>query len=50
MTLLPVMEEALALLQDGKPVRFMLNGIAAEDLEILQGLKSPHVQASALCL
>ncbi|MEK1852377.1 MAG: redox-regulated ATPase YchF [Phyllobacterium sp.] len=38
LTVLPVMEEALALLQDGKPVRFMLNGIAAEELLILQGL------------
>ena len=38
MTVLPVMEQALALLQDGKPVRMMLVGIAAEDLKILQGL------------
>jgi GTP-binding protein YchF len=38
MTVLPVMEQALALLQDGKPVRMMLDGIAAEDLKILQGL------------
>ncbi|MGH6861038.1 MAG: redox-regulated ATPase YchF [Phyllobacterium sp.] len=38
LTLLPVMEQALALLQEGRPVRFMLNGIAAEDLAILQGL------------
>ncbi|MGE3305800.1 MAG: redox-regulated ATPase YchF [Rhizobiaceae bacterium] len=38
MTLLPVMEQALALLTDGKPVRVMLKGIAAEDLKILQGL------------
>jgi len=37
-TVLPVMENALALLQDGKPVRVMLKGIAAEDLRILQGL------------
>ena len=37
-TVLPVMEQALALLQDGKPVRMMLNGIAAEDLKILKGL------------
>src|SRR5690606_18924540 len=29
---------ALALLQDGKPVRVMLDGIATEDLKILQGL------------
>src|SRR5690554_4775227 len=38
MTLLPVMEQALALLQEGKPVRMMLPGIVAEDLKILQGL------------
>jgi len=38
MTVLPVMEQALALLQDGKPARVMLKGIAAEDLKMLQGL------------
>ena len=38
MTVLPVMEQALALLNDGKPVRVMLDGIAPEDLAILQGL------------
>ena len=38
MTVLPVMEKALALLNDGKPVRIMLDGIAPEDLAILQGL------------
>ena len=38
MTVLPMMEKALALLQDGKPVRLLLDGIAAEDLAILQGL------------
>jgi GTP-binding protein YchF len=38
MTVLPVMEKALQLLQDGKPVRVMLKGIAAEDLRMLQGL------------
>ena len=37
-TILPVMEEAVALLQDGKPARAMLDGIAAEDLKILKGL------------
>ena len=37
-TLLPVMEQALSLLQNGKPVRVMLEGIAAEDLIILKGL------------
>jgi hypothetical protein len=37
-TILPVMEQALALLQDSKPVRLMLDGIAAEDLAILKGL------------
>ncbi len=35
---LPMMEQALALLQDGKPARILLKGIAAEDLAILQGL------------
>lgn len=38
LTVLPVMEDALKLLQDGKPVRMMLKGIAAEDLKILEGL------------
>ncbi len=38
MIVLPVMEQALALLQEGKPVRLMLDGIAAEDLNILKGL------------
>ena len=38
MTVLPVMEKALALLQDGKPVRVMLPGIAHEDLIMLQRL------------
>ncbi|MBA8880558.1 redox-regulated ATPase YchF [Phyllobacterium myrsinacearum] len=38
LTVLPVMEQALSLLQSGKPVRFMLNGIAPDDLLILQGL------------
>ncbi|MFC5585443.1 redox-regulated ATPase YchF [Nitratireductor kimnyeongensis] len=37
-TLLPMMEQALALLQEGKPVRVLLDGIAAEDLKILRGL------------
>src|SRR6187549_2327246 len=38
MTVLPVMEQALELLQAGKPARIMLAGIAAEDLRMLQGL------------
>ena len=38
LTVLPVMEKALALLQDGKPVRLLLKGIAQEDLRILRGL------------
>ena len=38
MTVLPVMEKALELLQAGKPARIMLKGIAAEDLRMLQGL------------
>ena len=37
-TVLPMMEQSLALLQDGKPVRLLLKGIAAEDLAILQSL------------
>ena len=35
---LPVMERALALLQEGKPVRLMLDGISAEDRRLLDGL------------
>jgi ribosome-binding ATPase len=38
LTVLPMMEAALALLQEGKPVRMLLKGIAAEDLRILRGL------------
>jgi len=38
LALLPVMEKALALLQDGKPVRMMLPGISGEDLVILKRL------------
>ena len=38
MTVLPVMEQALALLQDGKPARVLLKTISHEDLKILQGL------------
>jgi GTP-binding protein YchF len=37
-TVLPMMEAALELLQAGKPARILLNGIAPEDLRILQGL------------
>ncbi len=37
-TVLPMMEKALELLQNGKPVRMLLDGIASEDLKILQGL------------
>ncbi|MEN0040397.1 MAG: redox-regulated ATPase YchF [Pseudomonadota bacterium] len=36
---LPMMEASLELLQNGKPVRHLLDGIAAEDLRILQGLQ-----------
>ena len=35
---LPMMEKALALLLESKPVRHLLDGIAAEDLKILQSL------------
>ena len=38
MTLLPVMEEALKLLNEGRPVRIMLDGGSAEELHILKGL------------
>ena len=38
MTILPMMDASLALLQDGKPVRLLLDGIAEEDLKILNGL------------
>jgi GTP-binding protein YchF len=38
LTILPMMEQALALLQKGKPARILLDGIAAEDLAILKGL------------
>ena len=37
-TVLPMMEKALALLQDGKPARVLLKGIAHEDLAILKEL------------
>jgi GTP-binding protein YchF len=37
-TVLPVMEQALELLQAGKPTRLMLNGIDAEALRILRSL------------
>ncbi len=36
--ILPMMEKALALLTDSKPVRLLLDGIAQEDLTILKGL------------
>ena len=38
-TLLPMMEASLELLQNGKPVRHLLDGIAAEDLRILNSLQ-----------
>ncbi|PAQ11446.1 redox-regulated ATPase YchF [Mesorhizobium temperatum] len=38
LTVLPMMEAALELLQAGKPARILLNGIAPEYLRILQGL------------
>ncbi|TNB49333.1 redox-regulated ATPase YchF [Martelella lutilitoris] len=37
-TLLPVMEASLKLLQDGKPVRSLLNELDPEDIKILKGL------------
>jgi hypothetical protein len=38
LTVLPSWSRRMALLQDGKPCRVLLKGIAAEDLKILQGL------------
>ncbi|TMV02997.1 redox-regulated ATPase YchF [Brucella haematophila] len=38
LTILPVMEAALELLQNGQPVRLMLKDISAEDLLTLKGL------------
>ena len=38
MLLLPMMEASLKLLQEGQPVRKLLDGIAAEDLAILKSL------------
>ena len=38
LTVLPIMEQALTLLNDDKPVRVMLDGIADEDLRILRNL------------
>ena len=38
MAVLPMMEKALALLQAGRPVRALLQGMSPEDLAILQGL------------
>ena len=38
LTILPMMEKALGLLQAGRPARILLDGIASEDMEILQGL------------
>jgi ribosome-binding ATPase len=38
LTVLPVMEETLKLLQEGKPARRLLGTLAPEDLVILQGL------------
>ena len=38
LTILPVMEQALALLHEGKPVRILLGKLAPDELEILQSL------------
>ena len=38
MTLLPVMEDALKLLQDGKPVRLLRTELDAEEMKVLEGL------------
>ena len=50
LAVLPVMEKALDLLQAGKPARVMLQGIAAEDLKILQGPQPADRASGALCL
>ncbi len=38
LTVLPIMERTLSLLQEGKPARILLDGIAPDDLAVLQGL------------
>ncbi len=38
MAILPLMEQAIALLTDGKPARLMLEGIEPDELKILKGL------------
>ncbi len=38
LTVLPMMERALELLQDGKPARTLLTGLSADDRRILDGL------------
>ncbi|MEM9331140.1 MAG: redox-regulated ATPase YchF [Pseudomonadota bacterium] len=38
MTVLPMMEQAVSLLREGKPARVLLDGIAAEDLKILKAM------------
>ena len=38
LTVLPIMEQVLALLQEGKPARILLKDIAPDELEILKGL------------
>jgi ribosome-binding ATPase len=38
LTILPVMEQALALLNEGKPARILLSRLAPDELEILQSL------------
>jgi len=38
LTILPVMEQALALLNDGKPARILLGKLAPDELEILRSL------------
>ena len=39
LAVLPMMEASIALLQDGKPVRHLLDGIDPDDLKILNGLQ-----------
>jgi GTP-binding protein YchF len=49
LTVLPMMEASLKLLQDGKPVRTMLKSLAAEDLRILHP-QPADLAPCALCL
>ena len=47
---LPLMDAALALLQDGKPVRTMLRGHGRRGAQARQGAQPSDLKAGALCL